>query len=463
MEPACKVTATKVLLKKSVSMGIKGQGDMARYCGSLLLMIMVLGVTFQGLSQNRRYQEPYKSENRPYLSPTPGEIPIMACWLCDYGVVPTSLEVKNFEDCGFNVLIQNSSQKAFDKIFPLLDGSNVKLIMSAEELRDTTNDGKCVAFMKKYKGQPRLAGWEFRDEPPFSGLPRYSRHFEEMTEADPYHLIHLNLVGEMNPGYVGPHTPTISAYLDTIQRKFAPGVWSYDYYPVMQNVGGPVRVALKEFYTNLESFSAMAKKTGRPFWAYCQSIGFRSGKIIKPTPREEFLRFEAFSALAYGAQGIVYWTYWQRTDPKGMDFEHLLSPVDRNMKKTYVWNYARNVNVEIKRYGHVFLDSKLIDVGHTGVSNYGTAKIIQGEFGPLSEVKSGDKGVLVSHLRTGSMDYLVFVNHDVLKKQKVKIRLKNNIELTKEDSGKRFGLGGDYKSFTLAPGGYAIFRIKALK
>ena len=91
---------------------------------------------------------------------------------------------------------------------------------------------------------------------------------------------------------------------------------TFDHYPI-------TRDGLKaEWYENLEEFSDEARKAGKPFWAF--ALATSHGPYPVPTPA--MLRLQVYSDLAYGAQGIQYFTYWT---PQGDSFLGLPVRTDR--------------------------------------------------------------------------------------------------------------------------------------
>ena len=125
----------------------------------------------------------------------------------------------------------------------------------------------------------------------------------------------------------------------------------------------------KQFYEDLEASSRIASLTHRPFWAYCMSMSHQlsydetSGEgVLYPEATLGSLRFEAFSALAYGAQGIIYWTYCQIYN----DAIHYSALINQQGEKSESWYYAKQVNGEIKALTDVFLGCTLMRVRHTG-------------------------------------------------------------------------------------------------
>lgn len=397
--------------------------------------------------------------NIPYVSPTPGEISVCASTVIPDGEMPTREQLTEFSNCGFNVFIQNnSSDVIYDSLFRCLSGMRLKLILSNTVLRGS-DYRRCRQFIERFRSQPNLGGWEMQDEPKYIDLDRQKKILDVILGADSSHFIHINLVGELVEPFVG-NSRTMFDYLRHVQRILKPGLWSYDFYPIRKLADDRIDVNRDVFYSDLESFSKISILTQRPFWAYCQSVGFRTGGVIKPTPKEEYLRYEAFSALAYGAQGLVYWTYFRRKENMTDKYETFEAPVGWDYKKTKVWYYVRNVNREIKKYNDVFLGCKLVDVVHTGEKQYKGTRMMSGPFGPLESMSTAREGVLVSHIRTLGKDYLVIVNHDVERRQQLFLKFKRGIEVKDMSDGRILTSGGGVKRMNLSPGGYIILSWK---
>jgi hypothetical protein len=65
-----------------------------------------------------------------------------------------------------------------------------------------------------------------------------------------------------------------------------------------------------DFYANLEVCSTKAREAGIPFWAFALT----TAHLSYPVPTMGQLRYQVYSNLAYGAQGIEYYTYWKPAD-----------------------------------------------------------------------------------------------------------------------------------------------------
>ena len=75
---------------------------------------------------------------------------------------------------------------------------------------------------------------------------------------------------------------------------------SFDNYPVT-NEG--VR---QLWYENLMIIAEESEKAGLPFWAFAMSVPHWN----YPVPTLASLRMQMYTNLAYGAQGLQYFTYW---------------------------------------------------------------------------------------------------------------------------------------------------------
>ena len=393
----------------------------------------------------------FGQKNKPFINPTPGEITIMAIDPAPEGIDPTKETYKEIVDCGFNLVSKMNNLNYFKKQFKLMGDLDLKYMVSSPSLRNA----EMKEMVKTLKDDKHLGGWLFIDEPQYEQINNLAVLYENLYKTDPDNFIYMNLVGQMVKKFTGPYKDYAS-YLNFIQNKFYPGVWSFDLYPIYRE-NGKLNVMYDMFYGDLEAMKNISTKTVRPFWSFCLGMAYKVGKREFPAATVPFLRFEAFSALAYGAQGIVYWTYGQR---KSNNEKYLSALVNLDGKKTPAWNAAKQVNGEIKKYNEVFYECKVKDVRHTGSKLYKGTKKIGATFGPFKSVKSGNAGVLISDIVNKGKEYIVIVNHDISNTQKVTLQLqpgKKVSELTSNmesvfDAQKSF-------SVTLDKGGYVIFKV----
>lgn len=206
-------------------------------------------------------------------------------------------------------------------------------------------------------------------------------------------------------------TDSYQKYLETFQSSIKPSLWGID---AITSFADEKQAQWKHFdlnifFRDLEILSLVSRYCGRPFWYTVRCMAYTNKKTNKATPYPSLveMRFSAFAALAYGAQGLQYWSYRQLSNNN--DFDYTAAPVDANGQKvTAIWNAVQQINWEIRRLNSVFFESEVIQVRHTGSEQYEATALLKGSFGPLISVSS--TSILLSHLNTHGQDYLVIVS-----------------------------------------------------
>ena len=232
----------------------------------------------------------------------------------------------------------------------------------------------------------------------------------------------------------------MSLYLNHFCDIVHPDVLSYDYYPfIYRSYTGAIEVNDSDFYYNLQLFARLSKQKDIPFWAFCQSTNIRNCKIDDPNytehpeATENFLRYEAFSALAFGAKGINYWRYSDCRD----DYSHVTKDSTYSLYLSALtdtlgncepaWKCAQAVNLEIKRHEQMFLNAELMSYSFLD-SNLNKNLYVRPtdgadipEYdGAIHISKITGKGVLASRLFDG-IDNLILVNLDPFNTTTVKV------------------------------------------
>ncbi len=222
-----------------------------------------------------------------------------------------------------------------------------------------------------------------------------------------------------------------------------PGLLSFDHYPIRK------KRFSEEWYENLETISREARKREIPFWAFV--LATAHGKY--PIPEIPHLRLQAFTSLAYGAQGIQYFTYWM-IPPTRHDFHS--PPVFWGGRKTKVYERVRQVNREIRALSPVFAEAKVVQAGYTGTLPSETRP-----FQPVSPVLCLDtKGrrALVSLLDQPGYRYMAIVNQDYEKEMELKVEFDATRTVGQvEKDGSITRLEGLISRSVLAPGDMKVF------
>lgn len=420
-----------------------------------IIAIFSIGGLMMGSSASAA-EAPETLGNPVYINPTPGKIPLIASSPVTDVFNPTYDEFVGVRECGFNGAITRLPQANINKCLDFADKCDLKLILYnsvVAEARETIN---------RYGDKEGLGAWIFIDEPKYANLPTLGREYKRIRGLDKSKMTIINLACTAGRAFVGS-SPNYRSYLDTIQKVFTPPVWSYDFYPFFYKDGKP-DIRYDTFYSSLEDFKSISKATNRPFWTYLQTMEYAAGGYLHPAITEPRLRYTAFTSLAYGAQGLLFWTYCQRKSTDAETYGPALVNLDG--KRTPGWYAAKRINSEIALYNDIFLDTKVLDLRHAGKERYSRTRRLVGGFGPMTSITTGDDGVIASHLRTKGVDYLVIVNRSSEKSQKIRIVFSPNMQVeelkvNKKATALTVTTPKSTMSRKLDSGGYMVFRYKA--
>lgn len=377
-----------------------------------------------------------------YIPPVPGKITIVASTLVPPGWDYTSADFERAKDCGFNTTFIEAGVNKMAQIVKEAANSGMHIILSNGVTSNGDPNSKDYQvrldnLIKECSGYKSVAGYYFSDEPSWESLPalkkRYDFFQQILNKYNSRQFIFLNLVGvEKNKNY----NPGMdySTYVDHIAEMFRPPFLSFDVYPIVR-FPRALRYTVKyeDYYRDFAALAAMREKYGIPFWSYCMTMEHSNTQgYYQPRPTEGYLRFEAFTALAYGAQGILYWTYTQR--PSNDLETYLSAPIDLNGNKTKTWDRVRNVNMDIHAFNDVFFNAVPLKCVHTGKiaakvkpAGYTSAEASKEKL-PNVKITSQKDGVLISHLKNGEKRYIVMVNQSPFKSQKIKFYLERDFK-----------------------------------
>jgi hypothetical protein len=314
--------------------------------------------------------------------------------------------------------------------------AGIRLIVYCPELK-TAPEKTVKRFMK----HPAVAGYMLRDEPNRADFPELAAWYKKIHKADPDHFCYLNLF----PNYADEKqlgTKTYQEHVDLFVKEVPVEFISFDHYPVL---GDSLRA---NWYENLEIIADAAKKAGKPFWAFSLSVAH--GKY--PVPTLPQLRLQMFSDLAYGAQGLEYFTYWT---PYDTTWNFNTAPIGLNGKRTVVYDRVRQVNNELKTIAGIFNGAVILSVSHTGQIPQGTRPLekLPPEIKVLKTIKGG---AVVSHFVKGDEEFLSIVNRDFKAPLSLSIECEKGVYLIKKD-GSRSEAGAYCPETEIDPGDIAIY------
>lgn len=156
---------------------------------------------------------------------------------------------------------------------------------------------------------------------------------------------------------------------DSVYRQYlesaaeATGEISVDYYSLIYETG-----IAPSYYRNLEIAAEIGKEKGCPVTFTMQSqrldemLNYDSGRcrIVYRAPLYNDMRWQVYSALAFGVKRLGYYTFWVHYDAGDGPARQRSAMVDYDLgeesgyRKTEIYYAVQKVNDEILKFDHVF-------------------------------------------------------------------------------------------------------------
>ncbi|MBP5737747.1 MAG: hypothetical protein J6X38_01500 [Abditibacteriota bacterium] len=264
-----------------------------------------------------------------------------------------------------------------------------------------------------------LWGYYLCDEARLDQFPDLKKAADYLTAKDPDHPIFANLCGTYAPkSWIGED---YDAYLEKYIEEMSPRMIAFDNYPYLTDKDRP------DFYGNLESVRTAALKHSIPFWSHVLSSTMTGYK----DPDEAMIRCQVYSALAYGARGIMYYTL---APSPGKDRQAILNS---DGTATELFEVVKAVNGEIKNLAPTLLKLESKEVYHTRAGlPKGTRPM------PYSNIISsvtGGRFIISQFADKDGVMYVMLVNKNVEKKANASVSFAKEVkvaEIDKDDAGK---------------------------
>ena len=294
-----------------------------------------------------------------------------------------------------------------------------------------------AAVAASYRDAPALDGYVLADEPTTDKFETLTPAVAALRAADPGRLAYINLL----PNYIPPELLGAESYSDYLERFVAtvhPSILSVDYYPFGKHKDR------SSFFANLAALRDTALRHDLPFlWII---LAMPHGPYRDPTESE--LAWQAFHALAFGARGVSYFTYW--TPPKG-DWDNRNGLLDDG-ERTDHYLAAQRLNPRLRAVGEALAGWRSLAVA----DSRGTI-LTPLPIGQLEAVEGGDFTIGLFGDGSGALTALV-VNRDYRNAATAALRLRPGspppLELAFES--------GEWRQATLAfsiePGGARLLR-----
>lgn len=398
--------------------------------------------------------------------------------------------LQTVKDCGFNVTLWTSGGHTGDWVQHIKDYCRVSSVLG---LRTIMNPIPILRVTQRYTDITKIVpdgygydttlrnysdllnvnpeddnlwGYKLKDEPTFAmwgykgltaavgqvDLPAMYRAYLQNTNR---HVSFFTLIADISREVLGDaiYDSNVSKkkkyelYLKALRNKFNPAMVSVDIYPVMETTTVTAYSTdfhgyymLNRYYYILEAIGKFSTDSGIPFWMYILSNQheiYKSGtdriSTKFPYPSKVVLCYQAMTALAYGFQGLVFWTYGNMPDEKQKPpYENYFSIKFTeapyvNGKSTPVWDNCKAVISEIKVYGKELLNARFQEARHV----YGPNKVIEFEettkltssIGCISGATAKGRGFVITRLSKGTKNYVAIVNHDPYNVQSITLTI----------------------------------------
>ena len=307
------------------------------------------------------------------------------------------------------------------KALDVARAAGLKLMLLSRVMRGTPAEAE--AFVKAVKDHPALGWYVLVDEPRVPTFVAHGVRMAEIQKIDPLHHVFVNWYGRVHRRHEKWYGEGVTTYEEYTRRSLSEmplTALSFDQYPIMdpgvfpkqpfRPASGPCLIATNWYHT-LETVSSLARGKGIPFWAYSLSRTLRHQPGHDyPVPTVAHMKLQHYSNLAYGAQGLLYYSY-SLSPIKTRNMSHAC-PLDTKGRRTTVYDRMRETNRDLSARLPVFAGCRVEKVRHTGVEvPLGTVRLESGDLPPfVRSLDTPDGGAVVSHIFNGEREYIVVVN-----------------------------------------------------
>jgi hypothetical protein len=280
--------------------------------------------------------------------------------------------------------------------------------MLASAPSDPQFAAKLDAVLAEYGDHPALAGYFLVDEPGPGAFPLLAGVHQYLLKKKPKQLPLINLLPNYVDGnYIGG---SYDHYVEQFCSTVKPKMLCYDHYARFE------KVERESYFDNLETIRRHALKNGIPFAFIFQCTPHGTYR----EPSETDLRWQVNTALAYGCQALLYFTYFTPTD-KDSNFHNAI--LDRNGTHTPHFAMAQAINRELKVIGTALVKLTSTAVYHTGPVPKGCTKLP--DAAPV-QVKGESQLVIGLLSESDRSRWTIVVNRDLHRPTQVRLLFDNN-------------------------------------
>ena len=205
-------------------------------------------------------------------------------------------------------------------------------------------------IVASYSSHPALGGYYVYDEVPPEDIADTAAVVAGLRSRDPSHPAYVSVF----PDYYPPVASDYERYLRDFVRQVRPATIIYDNYPFLSD--GSDRLG---FFANLSAVRRVALETSTPFWFFAQLTELPG---LRRASESEKL-WQALQTLAYGARGVMFFTYWSRVTAAFPE-PGVIDP--RTGLPTDHYAEVRRVNSQVRAFGRELAPARSKSAFHNG-------------------------------------------------------------------------------------------------
>ena len=368
-------------------------------------------------------------------------IPILGWYSIPGGENATLEHYQEMKDCGFDYSFSHIYN--YEDAIQALDlcaQVGMKSIFMCPELEKEPEE-----TVRQVMNHPGLGGYFLRDEPGNDSMDDLGAWARRIERVDSLHPCYLNLL----PSFV--FTPeSYVEHLRLFTEKVALPQISFDCYPINETDGN---VFLNSrWYENLELVRAECLRVGKPFWAFALA----TAHMAYPIPTIDHLRLQMYSNLAYGAQVLQYFTYW---NPGTENWDFHQAPITQEGHRSPVYELVKEMNAEIQRRAFVWAGCTVESVFHVADSVPQGTKPLAEKPAHFQKMENVSGQGLVSAITNNGRHFVMLVNTSPAKPWHVMVETDGQVQLIRRDGSSAPARLYD-PLFILSPGNCEIFEIR---
>jgi len=319
---------------------------------------------------------------------------------------------------GFNVILFGGTVEQNKQALDLCKELKVKCMVidnrvMAKRSRDRTFASNLDSVVADYGSHPALWGYFLTDEPNSSQFRQLGAVNQYLLKKDPKHIPYINLF----PTYASKEqlgNPTYETHVDHYCRVVRPKLISYDHYALMEKGERP------DYFENMEIVRRQGIKHKTPFNYILLSLPH--GPYRDPSDAD--LRWQVNTALAYGARGIMYFTY--ETPPPDENWKWHDGIIDESGKPNRKYYEVKKINAEVKKLAPTLMRLNSVAVYHTTPLPRGTRALP--ENGLIRNVEGG-QFVIGQFNSDKGQRYAMFVNRSLTTAANARISFSQKVRL----------------------------------